>query len=117
MLVPISHGTQRRIPCKHNRNSPRREKVKPLDHVARPTKDSAMFSIRNSAYFHHILHPPFVNNTAYTNPYTGQESPFRFQEDEPPIISRQSAREGNKVVSPKHRPSLQQGYTLATHLC
>ena len=78
---------------------------------------SAMSSVRNSAYFHHILHPLFINNTAYTNPYTGQESPFRFQEVEPPRISRQSAREGDKVVSPKHRPPLPPGYTLATHLC
>lgn len=51
-----------------------------------------MSSIRNSAYFHHIIHPPFINNTAYTNPYTCQESPFRLQEDGAPRISTQSAR-------------------------
>ena len=34
-----------------------------------------------------------------------------------PKISRQSAHEGAKVVSPMHRPSLPTGDTPGTHFC
>jgi len=39
-------------------------------------------------------------------PYTGLGRPLRLQKVEVPRVSRQSAREGGKVVSPTHRPSL-----------
>jgi hypothetical protein len=39
------------------------------------------------------------------------------EEVEAPRISRQSANEGGKVFSPKHRPSLPPGDTPGTHLC
>ena len=39
-------------------------------------------------------------------PATGLDRPLGFQEVEIPRISRQSAHEGSKVVSPTHRPSL-----------
>jgi hypothetical protein len=73
--------------------------------------------LRYNAYFHHIIHPPFVNNTADTNPYTGKGRPFLLLEVEAPRISRQSAREGNKIVTPTHRPPLPPEDTPATHLC
>jgi hypothetical protein len=37
---------------------------------------------------------------------TRQNRPLRFQEFEAPKISRQSAHERDKVVSPTHRPPL-----------
>jgi hypothetical protein len=40
-----------------------------------------------------------------------------FQEVEAPRISRQSAHEGGKVVSPTHRPSLPLRRIPATHFC
>ena len=39
-------------------------------------------------------------------PYTGLGRPLRVQKVEVPRVSRQSAREGGKVVSPMHRPPL-----------
>jgi hypothetical protein len=40
-----------------------------------------------------------------------------FQEVEAPRISRQSAHEGGKVVSPTHRPSLPPGRIPGTYFC
>jgi hypothetical protein len=37
---------------------------------------------------------------------TDLDRPLEFQEVEAPIILRQSAREGDKIVSPIHRPPL-----------
>jgi hypothetical protein len=39
-------------------------------------------------------------------PYTGLGRPLRLQKVEVRRVSRQSAREGGKVVSPTHRPPL-----------
>jgi hypothetical protein len=41
-----------------------------------------------------------------SNPYTGLDWPLGLQEVEASRISRQSAHDGGKVVSPKHRPLL-----------
>jgi hypothetical protein len=49
-------------------------------------------------------------------PITGLDRPLGFQEVGAPRISRQSAHEGGKVVSPTHRPSLPPGRILDTHL-
>jgi hypothetical protein len=43
---------------------------------------------------------------------TGLDRPLGLQEVEAPRISRQSAQEGNNVVSPRHRPLL-----TGTHFC
>ena len=42
-------------------------------------------------------------------PYTGLNRPLGLQEIETPRISKQSAHEDVKVVSPKRRPSLHPG--------
>jgi hypothetical protein len=42
----------------------------------------------------------------YSNPITGLDRPLGFQKVEASQISRQSAHEGGKVVSPTHRPPL-----------
>jgi hypothetical protein len=39
-------------------------------------------------------------------PYTALGRPLRLQKVEVPTVSRKSAREGGKVVSPTHRPPL-----------
>jgi hypothetical protein len=39
-------------------------------------------------------------------PYSGLDRPLGFQETETPRLSRRSAHEGSKVVSPTHRPPL-----------
>jgi hypothetical protein len=52
-------------------------------------------------YYFYVL-----NCVRYSNPITGLERPLGFQEVEASRISRQSACEGGKVVSPKHRPPL-----------
>jgi hypothetical protein len=41
-----------------------------------------------------------------SNPIPDLDKPLGFQEFEVPRISRQSAHEGGKVVSPTHRPRL-----------
>ena len=43
--------------------------------------------------------------------------PLGFQKVEAPRISRQSALEGGKVVSPTHRPCLPSGRIPGTHFC
>jgi hypothetical protein len=43
--------------------------------------------------------------------------PMGFQEVEVPRISRQSAHEGGRVVSPTHRPFLPPGKIPDTHFC
>jgi hypothetical protein len=48
-------------------------------------------------------------NAWNSNPITGLDRPWRFQEIEAPKISRQSAHGGGKVVSPTHRPPLPPG--------
>jgi hypothetical protein len=53
--------------------------------------------------------------TTYT--ITGLDRPLGFQEAEAPRMSRQSAHEGGKVVSPTHRPSLTPGKIPGTHFC
>jgi hypothetical protein len=45
-------------------------------------------------------------NGGKSYPITGLDRPLGLQEVEAPRISRQSALEGGKVVSPTHRPSL-----------
>jgi hypothetical protein len=45
------------------------------------------------------------------------ENPLGLQEVEAPRISRQSAHEGGKVVSPTHRPSLPPEKIPCTHFC
>ena len=50
-------------------------------------------------------------------PLQALERPFGFQEVEALRISRQSAHEGGKVVSPTHRPSLPSGRIPGTHFC
>ena len=52
-----------------------------------------------------------------SNPVTGLDRPRGFQEDEAPRISRQSAHEGVKVVSPTHRPHLPPENIPGTHFC
>jgi hypothetical protein len=49
-------------------------------------------------------------------PYTDLDRPLGFQEFEAPRISRQSAHEGGKVVSPTHRPPLSPGNIPVTRL-
>jgi hypothetical protein len=49
------------------------------------------------------------DHTSY--PITGLDRPLGFQEVETPRISRQSAHEGGKAVSPMHWPSLPPGMT------
>jgi hypothetical protein len=46
---------------------------------------------------------------------TGLDRPLGLQEVEAPRISKQSAQEGGKVVSPTHRPSLPPGRIPGTH--
>jgi hypothetical protein len=43
--------------------------------------------------------------------------PLELQEIEAPRISRQSAHEGGKVVSPKNQPPLPPGDIPSTHFC
>ena len=45
-----------------------------------------------------------ADNKCESYPYTGLDSPWGFQEVRAPRISRQSAHEGDKVVSPTRRP-------------
>jgi hypothetical protein len=56
-----------------------------------------------------------LKSNADSSPFTGLEKPVGFQEFEASRISRKSAYEGGKVVSPKHRPSLTPGDTPGTH--
>jgi hypothetical protein len=50
----------------------------------------------------------FALSPAISFPTTCLDMPLGFQAVEAPRISRQSAHEGGKVVSPTHRPSLPQ---------
>jgi hypothetical protein len=52
----------------------------------------------------------------YSYLYTGLDRPLRLQEFDP-RISRQLGNEGDKVVSPVHRPPLPPGGTSDTHFC
>jgi hypothetical protein len=52
-----------------------------------------------------------------SDPITGLDRPLAFQEVEAPRISRQSAHEGGKVVSPTHWPPLPTGNIPGTHFC
>jgi len=52
-----------------------------------------------------------------SNPITGLDRPLGFQEVEVPRISRQSAHEDGKVVSPTHRPPLPPGDIPGTRFC
>jgi hypothetical protein len=51
-------------------------------------------------------------NTVYSYPIIGPDRP-----SDAPRISKQSAHEGGKVVSPTHRPSLPPEKTPGTHFC
>jgi hypothetical protein len=53
----------------------------------------------------------------YSYPITGLDRPLGLQEVEAPRISRQSAHEGGKAVSPTHRPPLLPGDIRGTHFC
>ena len=53
----------------------------------------------------------------YSYPITRLDSPFWLQEAEAARISRESAHEGGKVVSPTHRLSLPPRDTPGTHFC
>jgi hypothetical protein len=55
------------------------------------------------------------NNEGKAFPLQTLDRPMGFQEVEAPIISRQSAHEGGKVVSPTHRPPLPPG--RIPHFC
>ena len=48
---------------------------------------------------------------------TGLDRLLGFQEVEATRISRQSAHEGSKVVSPRHRPSLLSGRIPGSYFC
>jgi hypothetical protein len=61
----------------------------------------------------HYLHQV----TKTSNPITGLDRPWGFQEVKAPRFLRQSAHEGGKVVSSTHRPPLPPGNILGTHLC
>ena len=50
-------------------------------------------------------------------PITGLERLLGVQEVEAPRISRQSANEGGKAVSPTHRPPLSPKHSFGTHFC
>jgi len=50
-------------------------------------------------------------------PITGLDRLLAFQEFEAPKISRQSAHEVGKVVSPTHRPPLSSEDIPGTHFC
>jgi hypothetical protein len=52
-----------------------------------------------------------------TCPSAGLDRPIVVPEIEAAIISRQSAHEGGKVVSPKHRPPLPPEDIPSTHFC
>jgi hypothetical protein len=56
-------------------------------------------------------------HSTWSHPITGPDGPSGFQEVETPIISRQSANEGGKVVSPTHWPSLTPGRIPGTCFC
>jgi hypothetical protein len=58
---------------------------------------------------------PYVTTKTYS--YISLDRPSGFQEVEAPRISRQSAHEGGKVVSPTHRPPLPPGDIRCTHPC
>jgi len=49
--------------------------------------------------------------------YKSLDRPLGLQEFETPRISRQSANEGGKIVSPTYRPPLHPGYIPGTHFC
>ena len=57
-------------------------------------------------YSYRTLFYSFCLNIAFFNTYTGLERPLGLQEVEASRISRQSAHEGDKVVSLTHRPPL-----------
>jgi hypothetical protein len=59
----------------------------------------------------------FVQPDSISYSITGQDRPTEIQEVETSRISRQSAHEGGKVVSPTHRPSLPPGNNPGTHFC
>ena len=64
-----------------------------------------------------LLHERTVKSVRRQNyPSRGQDKPIGMQEVEAPRISRQSAHEGGKVVSPTHRPSLPLGKIAGTRL-
>ena len=48
---------------------------------------------------------------------TGLDRPLRLQEVEDPTVSRHSAHEGGKVISPTYRPPLSPGEIPGTHFC
>ena len=50
-------------------------------------------------------------------PITGLERLLGVREVEAPRISRQSANEGGKAVSPTHRPPLSPKHSFGTHFC
>jgi hypothetical protein len=53
----------------------------------------------------------------YSYPFTGMDRPLGLQDVQTLRISRQSAHEGGKVVSPTHRPPLPSGKIPGTHFC
>jgi hypothetical protein len=50
-------------------------------------------------------------------PYTDLDRPLGLQDVQVPMISRQSAHESGKVVSPTHRPPWPPGDIPGTHFC
>jgi hypothetical protein len=56
-------------------------------------------------------------NHLASNPTTGLDRSLGLHKVEVPKISRQSAREGGKVVSPTQQQPFPQGDIPGTHLC
>jgi hypothetical protein len=58
---------------------------------------------------------PLISMETYIYPSKGLDRPLGLQEAETPRISRQSAHEGGKAVSPTHRPPLSLGESPRIH--
>ena len=90
---------------KSSRESVRWEEICSMRKDGRPTgMINSFLQVFKCTQQHVALWTSFVVPTFYSYPVTGLNRPLGFRDVETPRISKQSAREGGKVVSPTHRP-------------
>jgi hypothetical protein len=107
MIASIIHYNDRQYEC--SRNSFYKGRI--FGHMTCHSSSSNFYeSGDDSCTFH-------INSKTETNAITRLGRPFGLQEVEAPKISRRSAHEGGKDVSPTHRQPLPPRHIPGTHFC